>query len=595
MAYQRLYEDEDLEKKIYDIVLENNDYTDTLRINNHYDFHYFLSPFRHDLFIWYPFKKEGSLLEIGAGYGQLTSLFTQKVNRVVAIEDSQSKCNIISKRAEDSTVLLSDFDDIKLEEKFDYIVLCNVFEYAKSFVKSENPYVDYLNYLKGFLKEDGVIFLALSNRLGLKYFAGFKEEHTNQLFSGVNGYNNIDSVQTFSKSEITNIIDEAGFSNYKFYYPYPDHEFPQILHTDKLINTILDRGNYRYRNERILFFEEKKLDLALSEENLSQYFSNSFLIEIRSSDKDYPTDDMDFIKIATDRKEEFNTYTIIWSNGKVSKSPLTSKANNHIKRMFEGRRIDIGKIRCLNSEMKGDSLYYDLIKQPSYEYLLLDAVVKKDKDKFFNLIDSFYDAMFYNSFESNEYCTEEFLKIFKVKSDIKFHCHEKSNWDLNFYNIFLVDGEFTAIDYEWTFDFPIPLEYLFWEIIDSHLSINTFVNELTNIEEIFNHLNLDIKNLDLFRAWENNFLNYIIDHPPYLKDKIIPLENIEKYDQLQKELALKNKEIEKKNKVIKKKNREIKKKDEEIKSLLNSNSWKITKPLRKFKAILKKMIKNKKE
>ena len=45
---------------------------------------------------------------------------------------------------------------------------------------------------------------------------------------------------------------------------------------------------------------------------------------------------------------------------------------------------------------------------------------------------AFYDAMFYNSFESDEYATEEFLKIFKVKSDIKFHCHEKSNWDLNF-------------------------------------------------------------------------------------------------------------------------------------------------------------------
>ena len=157
---------------------------------------------------------------------------------------------------------------------------------------------------------------------------------------------------------------------------------------------------------------------------------------------------MDFIKIATDRKEEFNTYTIIWSNGKVSKSPLTSKANDHIKRMFEGRKNDIGKIRCLNSEMKGNSLYYDLLKQSSYEYLLLDAVVKKDKEKFFKLIESFYDAMFYNSFESDEYATEEFLKIFKVKSDIKFHCHEKSNWDLNFNNLFLVDGEFTAIDYE---------------------------------------------------------------------------------------------------------------------------------------------------
>ena len=182
-----------------------------------------------------------------------------------------------------------------------------------------------------------------------------------------------------------------------------------------------------------------------------------------------------------------------------------------------------------------------------------------------------------------------------MKSDIKFHCHEKSNWDLNFKNLFLVDGEFTAIDYEWTFNFPIPLEYLFWEIIDSHLIFNPFVNEFTNIEEIYNHLNLDIGNLDLFRTWENNFLNYIIDHPPYLREKIIPLENIEKYDQVQKEIALKNKEItlknkeiEKKNKVMKKKDRAIKKKNKEIKSLLNSNSWKITKPLRKLKSVFKK-------
>lgn len=106
----------------------------------------------------------------------------------------------------------------------------------------------------------------------------------------------------------------------------------------------------------------------------------------------------------------------------------------------------------------------------------------------------------------------------------------------------------------------------------------------------------------MFRTWENNFLNYIIDHPPYLREKIIPLENIEKYDQVQKEIALKNKEIglkndeialknkeiEKKNKVMKRKDRAIKKKNKEIKSLLNSNSWKITKPLRKLKSVFKK-------
>ena len=112
----RLYEDEDLEKHIYDIVSNGKDYIEAIRQNNQYRYHYFLSPLRHELFQWYPFKKEGSLLEIGAGYGQLTSLFTQKVSRVVAVEESETKCNIISKRAKDASIMFSNFYEMEFDE-----------------------------------------------------------------------------------------------------------------------------------------------------------------------------------------------------------------------------------------------------------------------------------------------------------------------------------------------------------------------------------------------------------------------------------------------------------------------------------------------
>lgn len=581
MNFQRLYEDESLEKKIYDIVCKGQDYIEAIRENNSYPYHYFLSPIRHNLFQWYPFKKEGSLLEIGAGYGQLTSLFTKKLDHVVAVEDSQSKCNLISKRAEDATVLLSDFDDIQLEEKFDYIVLCNIFEYAKSFVESENPYVDYLNYLKGFLKEDGMILLAISNRLGLKYFAGYKEEHTNHLFSGINGYENEDSVQTFSKNELESIISNAEFSNYKFFYPYPDHEFPELVNTDKLINEIPFTGAIEFSRERYLFFDENNFNITLSEENLSQYYANSFLVEIRASEKDYPTDNIELIKIGAQRKDEFNIYTIIWSDGKVSKTPISAKANDHIKRMVEGSKYDMGKIKCLDAELIDDSLYYDFINQKSCEYMILDFIAKNDKEKFFELIEDVYEALFYNSFESNEYATEEFLKVFKEKSDIKFHCHKKSYLDVILGNMFIIDGKFTVIDYEWIYDFPIPLEYIFYRTFSYHFYSSKSFREFTSFEEIFEHFNLDTENLKLFKRWELNFLGYILNRPPLTRSEIIHLDYMEKIDLLQKEIELKNKEIIKKNKIINKK-------DKEIKRLLASNSWKITKPLRKFKSIFKK-------
>lgn len=590
MNYPRLYENEDLESIIYDIVCNGEDYTDAIRKNNNYVYHYFLSPLRHDLFQWYPFKKEGSLLEIGASYGQLTSLFTKKVDHVVAVEDTKSKCDLISKRAKEATVLYCEFNDLQTDEKFDYIILCNIFEYSKAFVESENPYSDYLSYLKGFLKEDGVILMAISNRLGMKYFAGFKEEHTNQLFNGINGFKNNEYVQTFTKSEITSIIEDAEFSNYRFYYPYPNHDFAKIINTDNLINEIPYLEAKEFVEERIHFFDEYELNIALCEDNISQYFANSFLIEIKSTDKSYPTDNIDFIKTGSNRKDEFKINTIIWSDGKVSKTPITPKANSHIKRMFETSKQSMGKVRCLNAEIKGDSLYYDFINEKSYEYNVIDAIVNNDKDRFFKLVEDAYDAMFYNSFETTEYASEEFLKVFKTPSDIKFHCHEKSILDMIYSNMFKINDEFIVIDYEWSFDFPVPLEYLFYRVLNYHLYSNRIIREFTSFEEVFNHFNLDSGNIALFQEWECNFLRYILDRPPITNSKIIELDNIGNFNDLDyysNPNVTPDKIESLKNNVLKQE-KEINNKNKEIENILNSNSWRITRPLRRLKAFFKK-------
>lgn len=613
MAYQILHESDDLKNHIRDIVFNEDDYIDAVRRNNRFEYHYFLSPLRADLFHWYPFKKEGSLLEIGASYGQLTSLFTKRVNRVVSVESTQFRCEIISKRAEDATVLLRDYNDLQIDEKFDYIILCNTFEYAKSFIESKHPYVDYLNYLKGFLKEDGVILVALSNRMGLKYFSGFKEEHTNRYFNGLEGFESEDIAQTFSRTELMDIINDAGFSNYKFFYPYPDHEFPQVIQTDKLVNKIPFMGYTEVSNDRIHAFDEGTVNLALSKDNLSQYFANSFLVEIRSSDGAFPTDNIDYVKIHSDKYPECQVYTTIFSDGTVSKSPITPAANEHIRKMFENSTYVMGKIRCLPAEMKGDSISYAFLDQKSCGDMLIDAVIDDDRKRFFEIVENFYDALFYNSFECSDYANEDFLKIFREKSDIKFHCHEKSNFDIGFPNMFLVDGVFTAIDYEWIADFPIPLEYLFYVSFFYHFYSSKLIREFTSYEEIFEHFNLDTGNLDLFKRWYCNFLRSNLKRPPVPGPRIMPLEDIDEVvdslhheiESLRGEIELKNNEIAKRDDEIQHlvrlndeikslrrdiilKDKELNKKDKEIESLLSSNSWRITKPLRKFKSIFKK-------
>ena len=124
----------------------------------------------------------------------------------------------------------------KMEERFDYVTLIGVLEYAKSYIGKDNPYPEYLEKINRLLKPGGKKFLiAIENRLGLKYFAGCREDHVGREFVGIEGYPGIDFVETFSKPELEQMLQENGFSKFKFYYPYPDYKFPAVIYSDEYL------------------------------------------------------------------------------------------------------------------------------------------------------------------------------------------------------------------------------------------------------------------------------------------------------------------------------------------------------------------------
>ena len=47
-----------------------------------------------------------------------------------------------------------------------------------SFTEGKTPYETFLKEMGGYLKPEGKLLIAIENRLGLKYFAGAPEDHT---------------------------------------------------------------------------------------------------------------------------------------------------------------------------------------------------------------------------------------------------------------------------------------------------------------------------------------------------------------------------------------------------------------------------------
>ena len=280
---QDVYTDGDIEEEILEIVKNNEDFTEILANDIRCPILYHLTPLRRNLLEWYDFKENANILEIGAGCGALTGFLCEKAERVVVVELSKRRAEIIANRHKGKVrleVIVGNLNDIKIQEKFDYITLIGVLEYAGKFTDTENPYRDFLVQVKKYLKPNGTLIIAIENKFGLKYWAGAREDHTGKLFEGIEGYIGNTEVKTFGKDELKELLYEAGYSKLDFYYPMPDYKIPIQIFSDEYLPTVGQIGGCfpNYDQERFLLFNEKAVSNTIIQNKKFDFFANSFLV-----------------------------------------------------------------------------------------------------------------------------------------------------------------------------------------------------------------------------------------------------------------------------------------------------------------------------
>lgn len=246
---------------------------------------YHLSDIRGNIVDWIPFTKEDKILEIGSGCGAITGTLARKAGKVDCIELSRARSLINAERYksfDNIDIKVGNFQDIEntLTEKYDYITLIGVLEYAASYISSEHPYEEFLKIIKNHLKDGGKIITAIENKYGLKYWAGCKEDHLGTYYSGIEGYVGVDSVRTFSKKGLEKLFEECGMTDIKFYYPYPDYKLPLELYSDEYLPKLGSlTNNFRnFDSERMIVFDESKVFDNLIADGMFDIFSNSFLV-----------------------------------------------------------------------------------------------------------------------------------------------------------------------------------------------------------------------------------------------------------------------------------------------------------------------------
>ena len=424
-------------------------------------------------------------------------------------------------RLDNLEIWVGNLNDMVFGETFDYIVLNGVFEYAPGFTEGDQPCEAFLNNIRRLLKPDGILLIAIENRFGLKYFAGAPEDHTDGYFDGIAGYPQNHSVRTFSKGEWERLMENCGFVNHRFYYPYPDYKFPREIFTEEsLKEQKYGLPAWNFTRYRMALFREETVADTIQQDGRMDYFANSFLIEMSRQPLDEKKKVL-YAKMSTDRDRHFSVATTIEQqdgNKMVVKRAMTPEAKRHLKNMIK-QPEEHGGFRTMVGGEIPDGIAYPFLEEESLGQQAKRAVYAHDMGKIRKLVHQVYqmcqketDRVIQRQIRSQEMSGRErteFTKVFgtaKMPEDLL--CIAPANIDLILDNIFEKDGDYCVIDCEWIFDFPVPVSFILWRCINELYSSYPQLEQEYPVASLLKDYSITGEMADTFHKWGTYFAEH---------------------------------------------------------------------------------------
>lgn len=545
---------EEIEKKI--IEYDGEDLSEIISNKSDIEEILALSDVRKNILSWYEFKENSTILELNANYGEITGLLCKNAKKVISIESSKKVATLIEHRHKNEKnleLVVGDFSQIELEEKFDYIVIIGI----------SNGVEQVLEYANKNLKEDGTILLAVNNKFGVKSWVTTKE------------YENVitNTAISATRTQLENLLQGK---QYKFYYPLPNYKLPNIIYTENCIPTITNiYRNLTYKDGNVNFKEiEAYHEIIKDNPENFRNFANSFLIEI--SEKELQENNIKFIAFSNMRKDEYRIETIV-KEKEVYKLNVNSKSEAHIKKIKENIEIlnSIG-IKVLDYYDQG-KIVSKYVEEQTLENKLITIYKTQGKEEFLKEIDK-YKEFLKEKLEVTNEIEENILKKYKVKveniGELTFVKH--GFWDLIFQNCFIINNEYYFYDQEW-YEQNIPIEYILYRAIIYFNESKGYISD----DEVFEYLGIK-QLIPIFKSLDDKIQEKIrkkIVWELHTKDDL----ERNKYKRLKKALRERDLENVKLKEDIERLKIEHKNKCDEVIFMKNSMSWKITKPLRKLK------------
>ncbi|MDP2183253.1 MAG: class I SAM-dependent methyltransferase [Actinomycetota bacterium] len=397
-----------------------------------------------------------SVLELGAGPGALTKWLAGRVAHVDVIEGSRARAAVNRRRTREDTnvrVMVGNIVDAPIPETYDMATLIGVLEYGKT----REGCLDMLRKVRSALTGDGVLILAIENRLGAKYWAGCREDHCSRFFEGLLEYPNADSPITFSRRELQAILSEAGFAHQQFYHAFPDYKLPTVMFRES--DEIEPLRPYQWAREfaeeytgaRLFLFPDPLLLKSVSDAGLLWEFSNSFVVACSVSER--PALETSWLVRKywnKHRPETHHTISLYKREGqyRIERAPLGPGLD---ETQCGDYRFSLKNADYVNGVLLTFEVYSALVSERWFERVSALAREVQDEAK--------------QRFWKGEVDDEGYPLLHGASLDFAF-------WNL----VRTPDGSLVLIDEKWECLAPIPADYLmFRNLLNTFGSFSAFV------------------------------------------------------------------------------------------------------------------------
>jgi 2-polyprenyl-3-methyl-5-hydroxy-6-metoxy-1,4-benzoquinol methylase len=273
------------------------------------------------------FKAGMRVLDVGGGTGILSRYMAEKGCQVTLLEGELIRAEAAQIRMKDLgevEIIVGRIEDLVKSGEYDLILICGVLEY----IGAENS-KEWLLKLIEHLKPDGTIVLAIENRMGLKYWLGYPEDHTGKLWDGLVDYEQSDLPRTYTKKELSKIFKDVGMDTQTFFYPFPDYKKPRQIISDDGVNYLNSENIYSlisnpfgdHAGKSNFKMDKRAVFKTIIEAGLISEFSNSFILVANKSNQSNKIIDKNLLLVRCDgsaRRNQFRRWKYLYKTDKSS-------------------------------------------------------------------------------------------------------------------------------------------------------------------------------------------------------------------------------------------------------------------------------------